>query len=124
MHVTHDPTAVASPTIDFNTFLAVDIRVGTIVDAKTFPEARKPAWRLWIDLDPASQCAPTSVQVTGNHPLSGHAVGRRVAAIINFPPRRIGPSRLGSACGRQADADGKVVLMQPSKPVPNGGRLF
>jgi tRNA-binding protein len=110
MHVTHDPAAAASPTIDFNTFLAVDIRVGTIVDAKPFPEARKPAWRLWIDFGPAIGVRKSSAQITENHPLET-LVGQQVAAVVNFPPRQIGPvvsevldARV-SRCRRQGRAD-------------------
>ena len=117
------PPQCASPTIDFNTFLAVDIRVGTIVDAKPFPEARKPAWRLWIDFGPAIGVRKSSAQITENHPLET-LVGQQVAAVVNFPPRQIGPVVSEVLTLGFPDADGKVVLMQPSKPVPNGGRLF
>ncbi|MET3310593.1 export-related chaperone CsaA [Bradyrhizobium japonicum] len=109
MHVTHDPAAAPSPTIDFNSFLAVDIRVGTIVDAKPFPEARKPAWRLWIDFGPAIGVRKSSAQITENHPLET-LVGQQVAAVVNFPPRQIGPVvsevlTLGfSRCRRQGRA--------------------
>jgi tRNA-binding protein len=123
MHVTHDPAATASPTIDFDTFLAVDIRVGTIIDAKPFPEARKPAWRLWIDFGPAIGVRKSSAQITENHPLET-LVGQQVAAVVNFPPRQIGPVVSEVLTLGFPDADGKVVLVQPSKPVPNGGRLF
>jgi tRNA-binding protein len=123
MHVTHDSAAPASPTIDFNTFLTVDIRVGTIVDAKPFPEARKPAWRLWIDFGAAIGVRKSSAQITENHPL-GMLIGQQVAAVVNFPPRQIGPVVSEVLTLGFPDADGKVVLMQPSKPVPNGGRLF
>jgi tRNA-binding protein len=123
MHVTHDPAATASPTIDFNTFLAVDIRVGTVVDAKPFPEARKPAWRLWIDFGPAIGVRKSSAQITENHPIET-LVGQQVAAVVNFPPRQIGPVVSEVLTLGFPDADGKVVLVQPSKPVPNGGRLF
>jgi tRNA-binding protein len=90
MHVTHDPAAGVSPTIDFNTFLALDIRVGTIVDAQPFPKARKPSWRLWIDFGPVIGVRKSSAQITENHPLDS-LLGQQVAAVVNFPPRQIGP---------------------------------
>ena len=123
MHVNHDSTAAAAPTIDFDTFLKVDIRVGTIIDAKPFPEARKPAWRLWIDFGPVIGVRKSSAQITENHPLET-LVGQQVAAVVNFPPRQIGPVVSEVLTLGFPDADGKVVLMQPSKSVPNGGRLF
>lgn len=123
MHVTHDPAASAAPTIDFNAFLAVDIRVGTIVDAQPFPQARKPAWRLWIDFGPAIGVRKSSAQITENHPLET-LVGQQVAAVVNFPPRQIGPVVSEVLTLGFPDAGGKVVLVQPSRPVPNGGRLF
>ncbi len=123
MHVTHDPAASASPTIDFNTFLAVDIRVGTIVDAKPFPEARKPAYKLLIDFGPTIGRKRSSAQITEHYALE-ELPGLQVAAVVNFPPRQIGPVVSEVLTLGFPDADGKVVLMQPSKPVPNGGRLF
>jgi len=123
MHVNHDPAAVAAPTIDFDTFLAVDIRVGTIVDAQPFPQARKPAWRLWIDFGPVIGVRKSSAQITENHPLE-NLVGRQVAAVVNFPPRQIGPFISEVLTLGLPDAEGKVMLVQPSRPVPNGGRLF
>lgn len=123
MHVTHDSAAAAAPTIDFNQFLAVDIRVGTIVDAQPFPQARKPAWRLWIDFGPVIGVRKCSAQITENHPLES-MVGQQVVAVVNFPPRQIGPVVSEVLTLGLPDADGKVVLVQPSKPVPNGGRLF
>lgn len=99
MHVTHDPAAAPSPTIDFNSFLAVDIRVGTIVDAKPFPEARKPAWRLWIDFGPAIGVRKSSAQITENHPLEtlGGATGRGRRQFSPAPDRA---GRIGSADAR------------------------
>jgi tRNA-binding protein len=123
MHVTHDSAAAAAPTIDFDTFLRVDIRVGTIVDAQPFPQARKPAWRLWIDFGPVIGVRKSSAQIAENHPLET-LLGQQVAAVVNFPPRQIGPAVSEVLTLGFPDADGKVVLMQPSKPVPNGGRLF
>ena len=109
MHVTHDSAAAAAPTIDFNAFLAVDIRVGTIVDAKPFPEARKPAWRLWIDFGPVIGVRKSSAQITENHSLEA-LVGQQVAAVVNFPPRQIGPVVSEVLTLGFPDADGKVVL--------------
>jgi tRNA-binding protein len=123
MHVTHDSAAAAAPTIDFDTFLRVDIRVGTIVDAQPFPQARKPAWRLWIDFGPVIGVRKSSAQITENHPL-GTLVGQQVAAVVNFPPRQIGPAVSEVLTLGFPDAGGKVMLVQPSRPVPNGGRMF
>jgi tRNA-binding protein len=123
MHVTHDSAAAAAPTIDFDTFLRVDIRVGTIVDAQPFPQARKPAWRLWIDFGPVIGVRKSSAQITENHPLET-LVGQQVAAVVNFPPRQIGPAVSEVLTLGFPDADGKVMLVQPSQPVPNGGRMF
>src|SRR5690348_2482257 len=123
MHVTHDPAAGAAPLIDFDTFLAVDIRVGTVLDAKPFPEARKPAWQLWIDFGPVLGVRKSSAQITENHPLEA-LVGSQVAAVVNFPPRRIGPFLSEVLTLGFPDAAGKVVLVRPDRPVPNGGRLF
>jgi tRNA-binding protein len=123
MHVTHDSAAAAAPTIDFDTFLRVDIRVGTIVDAQPFPQARKPAWKLWIDFGPVIGVRKSSAQITENHPLET-LVGQQVAAVVNFPPRQIGPVVSEVLTLGFPDAGGKVMLVQPSRPVPNGGRMF
>ena len=123
MHVTHNSAAAAAPTIDFDTFLRVDIRVGTIVDAQPFPQARKPAWKLWIDFGPVIGVRKSSAQITENHPLET-LVGQQVAAVVNFPPRQIGPVVSEVLTLGFPDADGKVMLVQPSRPVPNGGRMF
>jgi tRNA-binding protein len=123
MHVTHDPAASAAPEIAFDQFLAVDIRVGTIVAAHPFPKARKPAYILEIDFGPALGIRRSSAQITEHYALE-ELPGRQVAAVVNFPPRQIGPMRSEVLTLGFPDADGKVVLVQPSKPVPNGGRLF
>lgn len=123
MHVTHDPAAAAAPVIGFDQFLAVDIRVGTIVEARPFPEARKPAYRLTIDFGPAIGRKASSAQITEHYALED-LVGRQVAAVVNFPPRQIGPMMSEVLTLGFPDADGKVVLVVPSKDVPNGGRLF
>ena len=123
MHVTHDPTAAPADTIGFDQFLAVDIRVGTIVEALPFPEARKPAYRLVIDFGPVIGTKRSSAQITERYTLE-ELPGMQVAAVVNFPPRQIGPVMSEVLTFGFSDADGKVVLVQPSKAVPNGGRLF
>ena len=123
MHVTHDNSAPAAATIGFDQFLAVDIRVGTIVEALPFPEARKPAYRLVIDFGPAIGIKRSSAQITEHYALED-LPGRQVAAVVNFPPRQIGPVMSEVLTLGFPDAEGKVVLFHPSVPVPNGGRLF
>ena len=123
MHVTHDPAAAASPTIDFNSFLAVDIRVGTIVEALPYPEARKPAYKLLIDFGPAIGRKRSSAQITEHYRIED-LPGRQVAAVVNFPPRQIGKFMSEVLTLGFPDAEGKVVLFHPSVPVPDGGRLF
>jgi len=123
MHVSHDPGADAAAIIGFDDFLAVDIRVGTIVEALPFPEARKPAYRLTIDFGPVIGVKKSSAQITEHYTLE-ELPGRQVAAVINFPPRQIGPMKSEVLTLGFPDADGKVVLVSPSVAVPNGGRLF
>lgn len=123
MHVTHDPGAAAATPIDFETFLAVDIRVGTILKAEPFPEARKPAYRLAIDFGPAIGVLRSSAQITEHYRLD-ELIGMQVAAVVNFPPRQIGPMMSEVLTLGFPDAAGKVVLVTPSVRVPNGGRLF
>jgi len=109
--------------ISFDEFLKVDIRVGTIVEAKTFPEARKPAYQLLIDFGPVIGTKKSSAQITKNYTLED-LVGRQVAAVVNFPPRQIGPMMSEVLTLGFPDANGEVVLIGPSLPVPNGGRLY
>ena len=123
MHVHHAADAPAAETIDFDQFLAVDIRVGTIVEALPFPEARKPAYRLAIDFGPAIGVKRSSAQITEHYTLA-ELPGRQIAAVVNFPARQIGPMMSEVLTLGFPDADGKVVLFHPSVPVPNGGRLF
>jgi len=123
MHVTHDQAAPAAETIAFDDFLKVDIRVGTIVAADPFPEARKPAFKLVIDFGPVIGTKRSSAQIT-EHYAPGELVGRQIAAVVNFPPRQIGPMRSEVLTLGFPDPEGRVVLVSPSKPVPNGGRLF
>ena len=123
MHMNHDSAAPAAETIGFDQFLAVDIRVGTILEALPFPEARKPAYRLTIDFGPVIGVKRSSAQIT-EHYAPEDLPGRQVAAVVNFPPRQIGPMMSEVLTLGFPDAQGKVVLVQPSVPVPNGGRLF
>lgn len=123
MHVTHAPDAPAADPITFDAFLAVDIRVGTIVSAEPFPEARKPAWKLVIDFGASIGRKRSSAQIT-EHYRAEDLPGRQVAAVVNFPPRRIGPFVSEVLTLGFPDADGAVVLFAPDKAVPNGGRLF
>ncbi len=123
MHVRHDSAAPAAETIGFDQFLAVDIRVGTIVEALPFPEARKPAYRLTIDFGPVIGVKRSSAQITEHYRLD-ELPGMQVAAVVNFPPRQIGPMMSEVLTLGFPDEAGRVVLVQPSGPVPNGGRLF
>jgi tRNA-binding protein len=111
------------PTISFDDFLKVDIRLGTILSAEPFPQARKPAYRLVIDFGPAIGVKRSSAQIT-RHYRPEQLVGRRVAAVVNFPPRRIGPFLSEALTLGFPDADGEVVLIGPDRPAPDGGRLF
>jgi len=123
MHMTHDQEAPAAPTISFEQFLAVDIRVGTILEAELFPEARKPAFKLKIDFGPAIGIKRSSAQITEHYALDS-LIGRQVAAVVNFPPRQIGKFMSEVLTLGFPDSDGKVVLVAPDLKLPNGGRLF
>jgi tRNA-binding protein len=112
-----------APPITFDDFLKVDIRLGTIVAAETFPQARKPAYRLTIDFGPAIGLKKSSAQIT-THYQPEALVGRQVAAVVNFPPRQIGPFMSEVLTLGFPDAAGEVVLIGPSLPAPDGGRLF
>jgi len=101
----------------------VDIRVGTVTRAETFPEARNPSLKLWVDFGADLGERKSSAQIT-RHYDSEKLVGRQVAAVVNFPPRQIGPFMSEVLVLGFPDADGEVVLIGPSLPVPNGGRLY
>ena len=123
MHLTHDPHAPTAPQIDFNQFLAVDVRVGTIIAAEPFPEARKPALKLRIDFGAGVGVKQSSAQIT-RHYEPATLVGRQVAAVVNFPPRQIGKFQSEVLTLGFPDEDGEVVLFSPDRKVPDGARLF
>jgi tRNA-binding protein len=116
-------TAPPSPPIGFDDFLKVDIRVGRIVEAAPFPEARKPALKLVIDFGPQIGRKKSSAQLT-RHYRPQDLSGRLVLAVVNFPPRQIGPLMSEVLTLGVPDVDGEVVLIRPDKDVPVGGRLF
>jgi tRNA-binding protein len=123
MHLDHDPEALASPPIDFNDFLRVDIRVGTIVAAEVFEGARKPSLKLRIDFGPGIGERRSVGQVAALYTPDA-LLGRQVAAVVNFPPRQIGKALSEALTLGFADERGRVVLFSPDSVVPNGSRLF
>lgn len=118
----HDSGAPPAPQIAFDDWLKVDIRVGTVVAAEPFPAARKPALILTIDFGPGVGRKRSSAQVAQYDPAA--LVGRQVAAVVNFPPRQIGPMMSEVLTLGFPGADGEVVLVAPDSGVPDGGRLF
>ena len=116
-------TPPESAPIHFDDFAKVDIRVGTIVAAEPFPQARKPAYKLVIDFGGAIGRKKSSAQIT-RHYTPEALIGRQVAAVVNFPPRQIGPFMSEVLTLGFPDAEGEVVLIGPSQAVPDGGRLF
>jgi tRNA-binding protein len=111
---------VADP-IDFDQFLAVDMRVGRVTDVEEFPEARKPAWKLTIDFGPEVGVRRSSAQITNY--AREELVGRLVVAVVNFPPRQIGPFRSEVLCLGATHEDGRVILLEPRSDVPLGARI-
>jgi len=109
--------------ISYDDFAKVDIRVGTIVGVDAFPEARKPAFKLRVDFGPEVGIKRSSAQVTV-HYRPEDLLGRQVAAVVNFPPRQIGPFMSEVLVLGFPDEAGAVVLVGPSRPVPDGGKLF
>ena len=115
--------AAKTDRIGFDDFLKVDVRVGTIVEVSDFPEARKPAFKLTVDFGPEFGIKRSSAQIT-RHYRPETLVGRQVAAVVNFPPKQIGKFVSQVLVLGFPDAEGEVVLVQPSLPVPDGGRLY
>ncbi len=122
MHLKHGADDPIAEQIDFETFLKVDIRVGTIVKAADFPEARNPSYCLWIDFGPAIGTKKTCAQITHRYEL-GDLQGRQVAAVVNFPPRQIGPMMSEVLTLGFANGNGEIVLFEPDELVPDGARL-
>lgn len=110
-------------TIEFDDFLKVDIRVGTIIEVEDFPEARKPAYKLKIDFGDEIGIKKSSAQITV-HYTKETLLNKQVAAVVNFPPRQIGPIMSEVLTLGFPDEDGEVVLFSPDLKIPNGGRLF
>jgi tRNA-binding protein len=108
--------------IDFDDFLKVDVRVGRVVAVEDFPEARKPAWKLRIDFGPEIGEKRASAQIT-NYSRE-ELEGSLVVAVVNFPPRQIGPVRSEVLVLGVPDEDGRVILLRPASEVPLGGRMF
>ncbi len=115
--------APKTPEISFDEFLKVDIRTGTVIDAQPYPEARKPALKLWVDYGPEIGVKKSSAQLT-EHYAPDALIGKQVLAVVNFPPRQIGKFMSEALVLGLPDADGNVVLLTPDKDVPDGGRLF
>ena len=109
--------------ISYDAFQKIDIRVGTIVRAEPFPEARKPAFKLWVDFGSEIGERKTSAQITQHYTPEG-LLGQQVAAVVNFPPKQIGTFMSEILVVGFPDANGKVVLLEPNRSVPNGGRLY
>ena len=122
-HALPDAAAAAAPPISFDDFLRVDIRMGPIVAAAPFPEARKPALKIEIDFGPAIGRKKSSAQITEHYDPAA-LVGRQVAAVVNFPPRQIGKYMSEVLVVGFPDASGAVVLFVPDRPVADGARLF
>ena len=108
--------------ISFDDFLAVDMRVGTVTRAEPFPEARKPAIKLWVDFGPEIGEKKSSAQITAHYTPDG-LTGRQVVAVVNFPPRQIGPFMSEILVLGLADAEGGIVLLAPDRPIENGERV-
>jgi tRNA-binding protein len=112
-----------STTVSYVDFLKIDIRVGRIINVREFPEARKPAYKLTIDFGPALGVKTSSAQLT-KHYTRADLENRLVVAVVNFPPKQIGPHRSEVLTLGVPDEDGEVVLLAPQQEVPLGGRMF
>ncbi|MDP7242013.1 MAG: tRNA-binding protein [Rhodospirillales bacterium] len=109
--------------ISYNDFAKIDIRVGTVSRVEPYPEARKPAYKLWVDFGPEVGEKKSSVQVTEHYTVES-LIGRQVAAVVNFPPKQIGKFMSECLVLGFPDADGRVVLIGTDQKIPDGGKLF
>lgn len=114
---------ISPSTITYDDFAKVDIRVGVITRAEPYPEARKPAYKLWVDFGPELGEKRSSAQITKHYTVDG-LIGRQVLAVVNFPPRQIGKVMSEVLVLGLPDAEGEVVLIGPGYDVPLGGKLF
>lgn len=119
--MSHDPST--SPVISFDDFLKVDMRVGQVIRAEPYPEARKPALKLWIDFGPDIGERRTSAQITV-HYTPESLIGRRVLGVVNFPAKQIGKFMSECLVLGVPDENGAVILLTPDAVVPIGGRVF
>ena len=108
--------------ISFDEFQAVDMRVGRVLEVHEFPEARKPAWKLTVDFGPEIGVKRSSAQITNY--TRDQLEGRLVVAVVNFPPRQIGPFMSEVLCLGASDTEGRIILLAPDADVPVGGRIF
>jgi tRNA-binding protein len=123
MHLLHDSSTPPAAQIAFDDFLKVDIRVGTIVEATPYPEARKPSLKLVIDFGPVIGRKKSSAQIAKLYEPQA-LIGRQVAAVVNLPPRQIGKFISEVLTLGFPDPQGEVVLLAPERTIPDGGRLF
>lgn len=122
MHQTPDPDKPPADEITFDDFLKVDIRIGTVIEAEPFPEARKPALKLRIDFGPGVGIKRSSAQITVHYDPEA-LIGRQVMAVVNFPPRQIGPFMSEVLTLGFPDEGGEIVMARPDHPLPDGARL-